>query len=585
MPFFRSCIRVASFCLFTLCCVFMSPVQADAPERPLVFIPGIVGSVLSEADGDVVWGRLSSLRGKNFHKMDLLPEATTAIPIVPTDVLREIPLPFGPLEIGLYSGILDFLVGKESLADRISGRTYTGDYVEGETLFVFSYDWRRSNFANALALDAFIAANIPTGDFDLIAHSMGGLVSRIMLGQRGPANLCTSADSDRMGLADADFQDLCVAIFGDAPSGSYPSEHLNAPRPSADRLHTFIEMAVPHYGSVNVAATLLEGWGKVSELLLGGKAAIQNTVLSMAAPVELLPTYDNCCARGKVNLQGNQNVPTLDEAFWLDLLLAFGEQPCQYARCEVRRALFKNGIENRKIIDEIMDAGLPATVRASHAIIGRKVKNTREVVYVDFGAAGNGDGVSYRKGAEGDGTVHRMSARLPQNQQTDTHTNEGVVMHAGHAFIVGNEDATNYVFNMLVEPIDAPIAAVSGNQKQFAGGVVDQLGVEMASSVILLGDTAEVTLRMNHLDSAPFVAEQVERETLKLVMNVAGSGEVGTEIGRLVLDPARSLIERGAVVYSATGLPVSDAGIYTLTITDSRGTALAQSHLYVLEAS
>jgi hypothetical protein len=69
------------------------------------------------------------------------------------------------------------------------------------------------------------------------------------------------------------------------------------------------------------------------------------------------------------------------------------------------------------------------------------------------------------------------------------------------------------------------------------------------------------------------------------VMNVAGSGEVGTEIGRLVLDPARSLIERGAVVYSATGLPVSDAGIYTLTITDSRGTALAQSHLYVLEAS
>lgn len=584
MPIVRTPFVFLSAFFIALCIVLISPLKANAPERPVVFIPGIVGSVLSEQDGAVVWGKLSSLRGKNFHKMDLLPETGTAVPIVPTDVLRAIPLPFGPIEVGLYSGIIDFLVGKKSLKNRITGDGYTGEYVEGETLFVFSYDWRRSNFANALALDAFIEKNIPTGEFDLIAHSMGGLVSRIMISQRGPSGLCTAETADQGGLSASDYQDMCRAVYGASPSGQYPSDHLNAPRPSAERLHTFIEMAVPHYGSVNVAATLLEGWGKVSEVLLGGKAAIQNTVLSMAAPVELLPTYENCCARGKVNLRGNQVVPALDETFWLELLLAFGEEPCLYERCEVRKALFKNGMENRKIIDEIMDAGLPSTVKANHGIIGRKVKNTREVVYVDFSATGNGEGVTYRQNAEGDGTVHRLSALPPKNQQTETFTNIDVVLHAGHAFIVGNEDATNYIYNMLVEPVSAPIEAVSGSQTLFAGGVVDQLGVEIEEPVIFVGDTAKFSLSMNQVKSFPFDARRVERETIKLMIQTAGAQDEGAQIGVLKLDPTRSLVRRGAVVFTVDDVQVSEPGIYTLRFIDSAGSELAQSYLYVMEA-
>ena len=50
---------------------------------------------------------------------------------------------------------------------------------ENRDLFVFDYDWRRSVFDNAEALDRFVREKAPDGKVDILAHSMGALVARV----------------------------------------------------------------------------------------------------------------------------------------------------------------------------------------------------------------------------------------------------------------------------------------------------------------------------------------------------------------------------------------------------------------------
>ncbi|WP_298965684.1 hypothetical protein [uncultured Roseibium sp.] len=563
-------------------------VSAKPPERPVIFVHGIIGSTLKDADDKIIWGDLSSLRRRNFHSMNLLPNTGLPAELQATDALRDLPLAFGTIEVGLYSSIIDFLDGTVSMGDSLRGDIYRGEYTEGENLFVFAYDWRRSNFLNALQLNEFIEENIPSGEYDIIAHSMGGIVARIMLSQRGPHWLCTRGSAADAKLSDSDYQDLCSAAYGPSPHGSYPSTFLDAPRTAADRLHTFVELAVPHYGSVNLAATLLEGWGRVSEILLGGKRAIQDTILSFSAPVELLPTYDFCCARGAGPSDPDRFAiaTPYNEEYWLELMLAFGEEHCPYSRCDVRRALFRNGIENRKIIDEIMDAGLPKTVKSNHGIIGRFVKNTRQTVYVDFGANGDGDGVSFRVNAQGDGTVHKDSALLPANQHNETWQNEYVVMHAKHPFIVGDRNTTEYIYNMLVDPVRDGIQGVSGSPVVFAGSPIGEIGLVVEDSVLFEEDLFGATLSIDFAAVTGFDAEEARAAEIKVMLQpVYQPNAAQSVIGTMHFDQGASLLLSGSLVYTASDLSVTESGIYTINLEyklEGQNRTLAKSYLYVL---
>ncbi len=569
--------------LFLLIVSLFWPMASLAQEkRPVIFVPGITGSVLSTDSGEVIWGNASSLSATNFAKLNLLPEGSPPVALQPVDALRDVPLIFGAIQVGLYSKLIDFLTGKVSFFEAVTGNPLRGDYVEGEDLFVFSYDWRRSNFANAKALNDFIVANVPEGEFDIIAHSMGGLVTRIMLSGQKPHTLCTQPGQVPAALTDDDYQAMCTAIYGSVSDTPWPTDVLGGPYSAAPRLHTFIEIAVPHYGSANLAATLLDAWGGLSQKLLGGKRAIQDTVLSMTAPVELLPTYDKCCARGTSGQTGNIEIDPYDSTYWLNLVLAFGQSPCPYQGCATKREIFVNGIENRKIIDGIMDAGLPSTVRANHGIVGRNVKNTKEVMYVAFGATGDGDGVTYRTNSEGDGTVHRISALLPKNTQTTTFTNFTPVMRTSHPFIIGNETATTYIYNMLVNPIDSPIQAVSANTFAFADGIIDELAFTVEPQIVISGQPFDVVLQVKQEDGSPFVIDQARATEVELALAAIGADDSVVLDPRLTYNDARSFGSSGNLHYNAEGITAPAPGIYTLSLRTENGT-LTEQYLYVLE--
>ena len=101
-----------------------------------------------------------------------------------------------PFEQRAYANILRNL-GAGGYRDRELGESGAIDYGDAHfTCFQFSYDWRRDNAENAARLHAFIletrehvraellarfGVDKPDLRFDLVAHSMGGLLSRYFL--------------------------------------------------------------------------------------------------------------------------------------------------------------------------------------------------------------------------------------------------------------------------------------------------------------------------------------------------------------------------------------------------------------------
>lgn len=160
------------------------------PPHPMrdviVLLPGITGSVLKK-DGSVVWGfspgtvtrvlftggysitRALELGGDDPER-DTLDDGVTAEALIPD--LHLIP---GFWKIDGYSLVSDTI-----------GRVF--DVREGKNFFTFPYDWRRDNRASARRLQRkahdWLKAwrqQSPQAKLILIAHSMGGIVSRYFL--------------------------------------------------------------------------------------------------------------------------------------------------------------------------------------------------------------------------------------------------------------------------------------------------------------------------------------------------------------------------------------------------------------------
>lgn len=549
-------------------CLFASEVRAE-PERRVIVVPGILGSQLSDASGDVVWGRGSSLFSRNFKQLNLLPDNAPAVNLVASDILREVPLIFGAFSVGLYSGLTDYLTGDHGLGLTLSGQQFAGTYTEGETLFVFPYDWRRSNFANAARLNDFIAEVIPEGErFDIVAHSMGGLLTRAFLSDRRPEDICTSAAVDG-DLSDAMRDRLCGAAYGSFDPEAWPTAEISKPFEEAARLHTLIEIAVPHRGSVNVAGTLVDGWGRLTEVLVGGKREIQTILISMTAPYELAPSYDRCCARGVAYQDGNVPVAALDEDYWANEILGFGVDPCPYPECRLRREILRLGLQNRRILDAIVEDGLPDTVVDHHIVIGRFVTGTRETVYVAHDASGDGTGISYRSDEYGDGTVYE-GAMLEDGKVS-------YAMRSKHAFIVGSTEVHRYIYNVLINPVRRQPEPVNNTVMRFANGRVEALNLALAPRIAGAGQEVAARLDLTAERSHRFDADELDAGVVLSITPFSATGD-SAEVDAPVTSNRAGLSARFEAVFTAPTVP----GVYRVAA-KAADRVLMEEILYVSE--
>ncbi|MFO0917318.1 MAG: hypothetical protein U0872_03265 [Planctomycetaceae bacterium] len=187
---------------------------ADRDRNPVIVIPGILGSRLVDQKSErVVWGEFG---GDGVNPDTKLGAEEFALPMqlgVALSQLTDSVRPDGalsslkvsllglPIQIGAYFEILQAL-GVGGYRDP-HGKSTEINYGEGHfTCFQFGYDWRRDNAENARRLHEFILEKKAyvegerikrygtTGPvrFDLVAHSMGGLLGRYYL-MYGPAEL------------------------------------------------------------------------------------------------------------------------------------------------------------------------------------------------------------------------------------------------------------------------------------------------------------------------------------------------------------------------------------------------------------
>ena len=161
------------------------------PREPMsdiiVLLPGIMGSVLQRED-KVVWGLSAGLIGSALFSLggsvrkDLTLHDNSPDPDVLADGIT--PTKLAP-DIHLLPGVWK-IDGYSKVADQIKK---TFDVTEGVNFFQFPYDWRRDNRVSAKILakkthewlTKYRDSTSPKAKLILVAHSMGGLVSRYFI--------------------------------------------------------------------------------------------------------------------------------------------------------------------------------------------------------------------------------------------------------------------------------------------------------------------------------------------------------------------------------------------------------------------
>lgn len=302
-------------------------------SRPLIFIPGILGSKLINEEGKLIWGGSDSYI--NFHKLRL-PRNDTDIKLKPGGVIDTITV--WPFKLKQYDRLL------QKLRERELG------YKEGMNLFYFDYDWRRSNFKNAKLLDEYIqnTPEIKNNEFDIIAHSMGGLISLILIQEYD----------------------------------------------SGKNVKNLITLGTPFYGSLEAFDTFLNGFNGVSSIMasLGSSAEnVRSVMFSFESGYELLPTYPYCC---KVESQ-QKNI--FDLGFWQNQWL-----PDTFAT-ESDKRFITESLKRARKLGEIVQRDLPSSLKLT--MYAGETFATKKTV--SFDASGNIKRYNYRKG---DGTVWLASA-------------------------------------------------------------------------------------------------------------------------------------------------------------------------------
>ena len=227
-----------------------------AEQPPLIIIPGIMGSQLRDRNTRrVVWpGGFWHLLFSKFEELGLDIDAATLQGS--TGNLEAFDLTSKAAGQDFYDRIVRTLVQYGDYRRTTPG-TPVADIYERH-LYVFTYDWRLDNIETVRKLSALIDQirldyQRPDLKVDIVAHSMGGIVSRYLL---------------RFGTEDVLHQpDPVITMAG------------------AAKINRLILLGTPSLGSANSIRSLIEGQKIVQRIA-------PETVATLPSLYQLLPNAD-----------------------------------------------------------------------------------------------------------------------------------------------------------------------------------------------------------------------------------------------------------------------------------------------------
>jgi pimeloyl-ACP methyl ester carboxylesterase len=187
---FMKCNSRKLFLFFCVAVFFAFSVQAQTTikevktgKNPVIIIPGLTGSeLINRKTGETVWFKPARAKDDDIRlPISSLNLAQNKDSLVAGDVIRNVQLLKFLPEVEIYEKLIDALQTR-------------GGYTEGkwdkppakgfeDTFYVFGYDWRLDNVENARLLvrkieDLKRKLKRPNLKFNVIAHSMGGLLAR-----------------------------------------------------------------------------------------------------------------------------------------------------------------------------------------------------------------------------------------------------------------------------------------------------------------------------------------------------------------------------------------------------------------------
>ena len=163
----------------------------------VVILPGIMGSILQKdgkdlwnVSGQAIWQVVSSL-GDRLNDLKLVADDPNGggieDGIVPTGLIRDTHIIPGLSKIDGYNRTAKLITDNFNV---VRGDIYNDPQDKAASFYEFPYDWRRDNRANAHILKKLLDIRLrawrdKSGNNDakviLMAHSMGGLISRYYL--------------------------------------------------------------------------------------------------------------------------------------------------------------------------------------------------------------------------------------------------------------------------------------------------------------------------------------------------------------------------------------------------------------------
>ena len=207
--------------------------RAQTGKRPVIIIPGILGTELVNSEtGETVWPSLFRSSDDGLELPLTANLAGNRDKLVPKKIVTTLRFSRLVPEVYIYHNLLDAL--KKYGGYRESDWDAPPADGDRDTFYVFAYDWRRDNVESARLLvrriqDLKRRLGQPDLRFNIIAHSMGGLIARY------------------------------AARYGDA---DLPAEgaQLRPTWAGASHISKIFMFGTPNEGSADAFATLLEGY-------------------------------------------------------------------------------------------------------------------------------------------------------------------------------------------------------------------------------------------------------------------------------------------------------------------------------------
>lgn len=333
-------------------------------KLPVIVIPGLLGSELINKDtDDNVWFNLQRSKTDDLRLPISTNIAANRDSLVPRDILRTVK-------------VLKFLPESEIYERLTNTLETTGGYTEGkwdaptetgyeDTYYVFPYDWRRDNVENARLLirridELKLKLKKPNLKFNIIAHSMGGLIARY------------------------------AARFGDAdlPGGTRPIRPTWA---GAKDINNIFMVGTPNQGAISALDSLINGLELLNAKGLNlpfVQELSKYDVFTIPSAYQLLPhagtarIYDENLKPLKLDLY---NPLTWEKYGWT----AYSDPNFakQFSEDEQKQAkdYFRTVLNRAKRLQEALDSNIGAKSPVSLYLFGADCKQTLDamVLYRD----------------------------------------------------------------------------------------------------------------------------------------------------------------------------------------------------------